>query len=320
MVNSYSYLLSLPLPDHSPARTLVDGADSYVVMAANEADAIAMVVALSGNRAFKTATVTPLEGSSDMFGWGMHCVVFDTNGHIVIDQTVTDSSTTADAAATGSYTYSSTSGANGDTITINGVVISFVTSGAVPALNQLNVTGVPATDAIATAALINNNPEAFQVTAVQDGSTAGKVDLTAVMTGVDGNSITTAKSGTNIAVAGSALTGGTSANKLSSLATALATALNATGVVAHAAFSTPTLTIAGTADAIGNYTFLLEVIPPNKDYLSPTGVSAYRGPGIPGFIEATAQGGSSSAALTATLEGDTYPVPNFISKGRSEGF
>lgn len=313
---SYPFLVSLPGANSQPARYLRDGADSFLVMAANEADALAMVVSLTGGRQFAGTTVLPLEGTPNMLNWTARCRIYNTDGTTLADVSVKNTSSTADVAATGNATFSSTSAANGDSLTINNVAISFVTAGAIPGNNQLNVTGVPATDAAAVIALVNANNEAFGVTAA--AGTTGQVLFTAVELGVVGNSIPLAKSGTNIAVSGATLSGGTSANKLSTLMGILATALNASGKVANAAFSSPTLTVAGTADNVGDHTFSLEFYRPSTDYVEPNGVPVVQGVTIPGFVISKTQGGSASAALTAKVQADNYPVPFIALKARSQ--
>lgn len=312
------YLLQLPDPDQAPGRYNPDnGSDTYVVMAESAADALAMVQNYSPKLVWANVVPQPLFEADDMFGWSMRVVITKvSDGSITAIASATNASTTADVAATGSYTFSSTSAANGDSVTINGQAVSWVTSGATGF--ELNVTGNPTTDGANLAALVNQFPDHFAVTA---SAALGVVTLTAIESGVQGNAITTVKSGTNIAVSGATLSGGTSSNDLNALAALLVTALNGTGVIAHASYAAPTLTVAGAADNIGDHAFQIFVTPPGTDNSTNgsapnVGVPTRNGVGVPGFIVSITDKGSASAALTATLASDSYGVPEITVRAR----
>ena len=319
--NFYSVSISA---NEAPARALLNGYDTYVVAAASAADALSAVQAAAGNaKQWANATVTLLEPSSDLNGWSLRVQVFakadytttpPTYPLAVTDLTVTNASATPEASATGTVTYTSTGAAAADKIVVNDNEITYVASGAVG--NQINISGAFATDATALAAFINASPDQFAVTA---HAVAGVVTLTAIEPGVSGNDISLVKTtGANIAVSGSGfLTGGTSANKLSSLAALAVTALIAAGY-ANAAFNTSThvLTVAIIADGKGDHALAVSVLPPSTDYVSPTGVPTV-GASIPGYVTAVVDSGISGAVLTATLVADDYPVPTVLVAAKS---
>lgn len=91
----------------------------------------------------------------------------------------------------------------GDTVTINGSVITFVASG--PAGSQVLI-GAAATDTAANLRTYINARPALGVTA---GGSTTSVALTAITGGTAGNSITLAKSGSVPTLSGATLTGGT---------------------------------------------------------------------------------------------------------------
>jgi hypothetical protein len=103
---------------------------------------------------------------------------------------------------TGTLTFAAQPAAN-DTVTINGVVITFVA--AAPAGAQVQIGGNFAGTAQNLAAYINANPDTLDV-----GSTGSNavLTLTALEPGAGGNAITIAQSGANPAVSGATLAGG----------------------------------------------------------------------------------------------------------------
>jgi hypothetical protein len=125
--------------------------------------------------------------------------------------------------ATGSITLTSNPSAS-DTVTINGVVITFVASGATGA--QVNIGTAAADTATNLAALINGVPDSVDpdtsmpvygteplagvgVTAQIDGSNAAELDLASIAPGTAGNAITLATSDAGkITVSGATLSGG----------------------------------------------------------------------------------------------------------------
>lgn len=111
------------------------------------------------------------------------------------------------AGATGTVTFGAAPSA-GDSVTINGVAIGFVTSG--PTGNQIVVAGSATAQATALAAFVNGLDEEA-VLGVTATSAAGVVTLT-TEEGAD-TTVTLAKSGTNITVSGAATTGGSRGQK-----------------------------------------------------------------------------------------------------------
>lgn len=112
-------------------------------------------------------------------------------------------SSVAVAHATGTVTFSANPAAN-DTVTIGGVAITFKASGATG--SQVNIGADITATALALANFINGEIETLGVYA---SAALGVTTITAEAAGTGGNSITLAKSGTNIAVSGSTLAGGT---------------------------------------------------------------------------------------------------------------
>lgn len=105
---------------------------------------------------------------------------------------------------TQTFTYSAVP-ANNDTLTVNGVSLTYVTDEANE--GQLDVRSMQVADVTrATAAYINANQEAFGVTAT---ATATTVVVTANEAGTAANATTTAESSTAITVGGATLAGGT---------------------------------------------------------------------------------------------------------------
>lgn len=141
-------------------------------------------------------------------------IMLDVNGRVV------PYDATEFGYASGTVTLSSTGPANADTVTINGVAITFVTSGATGA--QVNIGPDLTTTAASLAALINGVPdtvdqntslpvygtEALAGTGVNAVAAAGVVTVYANAPGTAGNAITLAKSGTNIAISAATLAGG----------------------------------------------------------------------------------------------------------------
>lgn len=108
------------------------------------------------------------------------------------------------AAGTQTVTFSSAVPANGDSVTINGQAITFRTSPV--ATYDLAIPGSLALAASTVRDLVNAHEDVFNATATSSG---GVVTLSAANTGEAGNTVTVAKSGTNIAVGGATLAGGT---------------------------------------------------------------------------------------------------------------
>ncbi len=105
-------------------------------------------------------------------------------------------------AAAGTLTFNSQPAAD-DTVTINGVAITFKASGATG--NQVNIGGNAAGTAQALKTFINAHPGTLLVSAA---GASNVLTLTAVTPGTGGNSLTLAKSATNPALSGATLAGG----------------------------------------------------------------------------------------------------------------
>jgi phage tail sheath gpL-like len=111
--------------------------------------------------------------------------------------------------ATGTITFSDT-GAADDTVLINGVTFTAKASGATG--NEWNVGASATLSAAALAAAINASATALVNEHVTASADSGVVTITAINAGHSGNAITIAEgvdSGTDMAVSGARLTGGT---------------------------------------------------------------------------------------------------------------
>lgn len=105
--------------------------------------------------------------------------------------------------ATGTVTFSTTGPADGDTVTVNGNALTFVDDA--PQGMEIAIGGTLAANANNLADFINANSAALHVSARAVGAV---VTITALVPGADGNTISLAKQGANIAVSGATLTGG----------------------------------------------------------------------------------------------------------------
>lgn len=117
--------------------------------------------------------------------------------------------TTNGTKAEGTVTFSTSAPVNNDSVTVNGVTFTFKTTPA--GANDLAIPASVGAAGVALKNAINNsvNLALVAVSAVDDG--AGEVTITADNEGTAGNAFTLAKVGTNIAVSGATLTGGTDA-------------------------------------------------------------------------------------------------------------
>lgn len=319
------YVLQLPTPDQGPARVLQDGADTLVIVAESTADAKAMAQNLLGAAVWNSVTpAAPVP--TDLTDWRLRVRVYDATGVEKVDETVTASGTTAAVAATDSVTIAAGNAADGNTVVVNGVTYTFKTA-LTPTAGQVLIGAADTDSAANLAAAITGGAGAGTTyatgTTVSPDATAvaasNVVDLTAKTAGTAGNALTLAVTGANLSVGGATFSGGYEA-AVSGLAALMVTALNATGVMAHAAYNvaTTTLTIASAADNIGNYTASVEVYPPQVDSPSPNGVSVKQGVAIPGYVGTITDGGVAGAALTAVLVADSYTVPTIAVKARTE--
>lgn len=110
-------------------------------------------------------------------------------------------------AATGSITFANAVPVNGDSISINGIEITFVTDN--PGAHEIAIAGGINAQATALAEFLVANSVEFGVTGVASNAT---VNLTAVDAGADGNLIALAKDYTtpaDLTLSGNTLTGGT---------------------------------------------------------------------------------------------------------------
>lgn len=111
---------------------------------------------------------------------------------------------TGSALASGTVTFSTAAPSEGDTVTVNGVEFTFSDTPGANVISPLPTTIGDA--ATALAAEVNALSTVLGVTATV---ATAVVTIRAVAAGTDGNDITLAKEGTNIAVSGATLAGGT---------------------------------------------------------------------------------------------------------------
>lgn len=346
------FLLQMPDPDQCPARNLIGGYDTLVIYANSAADATAIAQGLYGT-VWGSALVTPMSFSgpanNSMAGWRFRITLYNAASPPAL---VTDISVVAPgtgAKATGSVNLTAGQPDANDQFTIGGVTYTFVSAIGSSSGNVLIGASAAATIANLVAAInfasgegttyigTSANPE---VSAVVDGTTDTVADITALLPGTEGNSIglaATTNVSTNLAVSGSDLSGGTGTTpSVSGLAEAMVAALNDAGIgISNAAYNTGShvLTVAGTADNIGNYTFTAGFYPPplgfsaaqnadspnNTDdteadvwqdqYSNEAGVFPALGYPVPGFVGTITDGGSAGSALTVALVADTYQTP-----------
>lgn len=109
------------------------------------------------------------------------------------------------AAATGTITIASNP-SDGDTVTVNGVVVTFKTSGATG--NQVNIGASAGATATALAAFLNAASHAALSVATY-AANASAVSVTYDVKGVAGNAFTLAAGQASVTVSGAKLTGGT---------------------------------------------------------------------------------------------------------------
>ena len=118
---------------------------------------------------------------------------------------------TGGAKATGTVTFSTAAPVSDDSVTVEGVVFAFKTT---PTLhNEMAVPASISAAATALAAAINDTDSGVSSLVIATAS-SGVVTLTARIYGTVANAYTLTKSGTNIAVSGATLSGGTAASKI----------------------------------------------------------------------------------------------------------
>lgn len=97
---------------------------------------------------------------------------------------------------------------------------------------------------------------------------------------------------------------GAAAATVDTIAALMVIALNATTPIANAAYNSGTnvLTVAGTADNLGDHRVYAFMAPPGSSV------------SVPGFVGAITDEGSAGAALTVALAADAYTVPKVTAK------
>lgn len=133
--------------------------------------------------------------------------------------------------------------ANNDTVTVNGVVITFVTSGATG--NQINIAGSATLQAAALQAFLaaSSNPLLTVMSYTNPTSAPTIVYCASIAGGTTGNTYTLAKTSTNITVSGATLAGGGVGTDISSIMAGKTAngAYTAAGQVAETALAAVTL-------------------------------------------------------------------------------
>lgn len=312
------YLIELPDANTMPSRTLLNGVSAMAVNAESHADAVAIAKAQSGidvDAMWDAASISDATAAANMNGWQFRLRVVSPAGVTVVDETVSaDGTTTGFVAATGTLTSSANYG-NGETVTIGTKVYTFQTTltdvdghvqiGLNEASSIANLAAAINNDGTAGSQYAASNTANTNVTAVSDGIHV--LTATAIVPGSAANSVATTTTAVAAAWANATLTGGVGAvDLLSGLAEKMVAALNATSVIAGAAFNdgTHTLTVAAGSDAIGDHRLF--------GYFIPTGADTTELIGVPGFISSQTDNGLGSAALSMVLAADTYTVPTVI--------
>lgn len=111
------------------------------------------------------------------------------------------------AYASGTFTFSTAVPTAGETVTVNGVVITF-RAAADPDLNEVTIGSTLALTAAALATFINDHRNDFGSTNPVIATSSGAV-TTVESAGTAGNAVTLAEAGANIAASGATLSGGT---------------------------------------------------------------------------------------------------------------
>jgi hypothetical protein len=206
--------------------TLTAGDDDEVLIGTADTDTVANLVALINGVPDSTDpnTLLPIYGIPPLAGTGvtatvddtglivtLHAIVAGTAGNALTIAESTNNMTASSAFtgaeadhASGTLTFGAIA-VNNQTITINGNVVTWKTSGAATDGSEANI-GASATDSAQNLkVVINDFPGLFGVTA--DGD-AAVLALTAISEGAAGNLITLAKSNTVPTLSGATLTGG----------------------------------------------------------------------------------------------------------------
>lgn len=131
--------------------------------------------------------------------------------------TVTGSGT----AATGSYNFSGQP-ANGDTITVNGVVFTFKTTPVDPTDIEI---GATLADTLAAAVIVLNASSDFRVNVATYSEDDVSIDVAYDTAGTAGNTFSLAADGSTISVTGATLTGGVEAKRKATVTNAIGVSL-----------------------------------------------------------------------------------------------
>jgi hypothetical protein len=218
--------------------------------------------------------------------------------------TITTTATGAGAAASGTYTFASNPAAN-DTVSINGVTITFVATGATG--NQVNL-GSNATATIANLLGFLLNSSNTSLEALTYSVTGNVLTITDRTVGTAGNGIATAKSSTAITVSGATLTGGINAATISfattgageDISTLLALTSTTANPVINGVNAESALNAVIACDDVATYWFALSVVTPTAQDSDKMAIA--------GYIETTdhIQGCSTqeTTALSSTATSD----------------
>lgn len=309
------YLVMVPTPDQMPARNLVNGVEGMVVVAESAADAKAMCKSQfeqDVDTLWTNATATAIVADTDLHGWVLDILINKPDGTIKGHVTVTADGT-SDPAVKATQTLTNDGG--GDVADTQTVVIgsktytlqssltnvdghvkigASVTATITNLFNAINLgAGTPGTD-YAAATTANT-----QVDAISKNATT--LVVRAKTAGVAGNAIATTETADHYTWGAATLTGGQNSDTFDTLGTAAVTALNAVSGITHAAYnaSTNVLTVAGTADNLGDHDVIVSMFP----------VDRVRDTTIPGAIGTVVDNGATSDALTVAFGADAFVIP-----------
>lgn len=303
------------LPSNIGAQVRVNKADSVLVYASTDADAIAMAKNMfdgDSDVLWDSAVIVQPVVATVMTGWSVRVRIATAAGVLKANVTATAAGAPATAAA-GLLTFTGQP-SDTETFTLNGKVYTLQTSltntdghvligvdTATTVANLIAAINLGAGSGTAYAAATTLHPTVSASAGV--GTT---IVLTAKTPGSAGNALTTTETLTNATIGAATLTQGTDGATIDALGEELVTLLNASlgtdgaAHVTHAAYvaATHTLTAAGTADNLGDHTLLVEVFPPGSARAS-----------VVSFVGSITHVGSSGAALTVVLVA-ANPIPS----------
>lgn len=310
------YLVMVPTQDSQPSRTLVNGCEGMLVMAGSTADAVALCKSQFSqdvDALWSNATSTAIVPDADLNGWVLDIVINKPDRTVRGHVTVT-SDGTVDAGVKATQTLTNDAGgdaADTQTVVIGGKTYTLqssltnvdghvkigasVTATLLNLLHAVNASGGTAGTDYAAATTANTSVDGVS-------SNATTLVVRAKTAGTAGNAIATTETADHYTWGAATLTGGEDAKTFDTVANAAVTALNAGGFgVTNAAYnaSTNTLTVAGTADGLGDNDLVVSFFSPDR----------VRDVPIPGLLGAVTDNGSSGAALTVVLGADNYVLP-----------